>query len=499
MSKELFSFEADIETLLLVDALPDQIVIWLSGPRNNELTLRVYEDKWLSLKDPKVDAALAMYGRSGSCLEVLYNRSKDRRILRAIAANPAITPDIKRKILVSWSARTRAGDDPGYYLFMNPDLGPGDLMGIILGDDYRGYPYLAQKYSEEAFQLFSMTLRRNPDWVKNKLWEINNCALIPFLVRLLVKIDLGKHPGRALTIVDILNLILSQEFIHELVFDEYRISSLELDWDRFDRSLPVAEVIEEFLGSAKGKDQYTLKACVDVVIKVISAVAEGGRHLEWRRSFSTSKFERFRFGFYSTARVTEIFGWSEQIKFVDEKVWSEQESSPKYMEFKKEFHELIGEGDDDEFLRALTENRNFYNKPEHRLFLLKIGRYVGILHSLARTNSDFRSIIDDDLKMDELTQSSRSQVDDIGKIQLQIHQISQTLSFLEEKMAGSDRSNEPNKVSSEMSDNLIGEDLSELKAGLKALSWKVEAVSLSGLNSQKSYFGNLIRAVLGIR
>ena len=40
MSKELFSFEADIETLLLVDALPAQIVTWLSGPRNNESALQ---------------------------------------------------------------------------------------------------------------------------------------------------------------------------------------------------------------------------------------------------------------------------------------------------------------------------------------------------------------------------------------------------------------------------------------------------------------------------
>ena len=40
MSKELSFFEADIETLLLVDALPDQIVTWLSGPRNYESVLQ---------------------------------------------------------------------------------------------------------------------------------------------------------------------------------------------------------------------------------------------------------------------------------------------------------------------------------------------------------------------------------------------------------------------------------------------------------------------------
>ncbi len=393
----MLNFEAQIETILMSDATVDQIVLWLSGPRNNATTLEHYEREWLALNNPKVDAALALYGRSPSCLAQLLESSTDLRLVRVIAANPACSTDIKSKILNNKKFSDEQYRVVKLYFFLNPELEPQELIRLVFGYAYSEYPPLAKAEYGAAFELFQIMLDNDPDWVNRYLPQIKYHGLLQFFLWIFVNGSVAETPSLLLTLVGILRRhFFRSDVISELPLSGFS-SQINATGDSCDFSLylPSAQQFENLLSTANQTEDYTSTVCEEFVIEFIELAFEKSTSQQWRNGFKHSKNALMRETFFRRAEVQEIFQYYREIRYVDIDSWSDDSTVfPGFSRLKSEVTLLMNE--DFASVSAISFNLSFYLLPQNRAFLKAIGLYDDSSHQKARADSGYHASIRED-------------------------------------------------------------------------------------------------------
>ena len=493
MSRSLWTFEQSLETTMMVDASPNQIVAWLKSDENNEKTLAHYGAEWLALDDPKVNAAIALHGKCGDVLDQIFNKSKDNALRQAIAANPHLNWATRDSILDRWlvAKSVRNHDyEVALCLFLNPKITPSAVMDMLASNDRE----LDVRRKLWAVAYLTMNVRENNGWYEANIHDINFCGLIPWLIRLLCEPSSDTKERNRLSILDFFYPLLNDESLAQRIdFGLFRPSLGFMDIDFEDRSLPTVKDIEGVLSSCGeaedeyGQENYELSSYTEFFCKLIQLA---DHQPDWQRSFASSSREELRAAFYKTAPAHIIFRASSQMAHeIDERYFYEKEK----LNYKKlpngklltELDEL--EAENPKITEWMAENPSFYSHPSGRKFLRQLDRYYDHVHQEAKQDTERYKIDRDDrpltaFDLKEIRKREESVLAGLAVLEEQIRAISNRLDN-EEVESGYERNENTKK---------INRDLTEIR----------ERIILLGITSEQAsqgYFVNLVKAFLGLK
>ena len=493
MSRSLWTFEQSLETTMMVDASPNQIVAWLKSDENNEKTLAHYGAEWLALDDPKVNAAIALHGKCGDVLDQIFNKSKDNALRQAIAANPHLNWATRDSILDRWlvAKSVRNHDyEVALCLFLNPKITPSAVMDMLASNDRE----LDVRRKLWAVAYLTMNVRENNGWYEANIHDINFCGLIPWLIRLLCDPKSDTKESEQLAILDFFHPLLSDESLaKQMDLRLFRPSLGFMDIDFTDRSLPTVEEIEGVLRACGepedkyGQENYRLSWYMEFFCKLLELADQ---EYDWQDSFASASFEQLRATYYKTVPVHRIFSNSAQMAHeIDERYFYEKEK----LNYKKlpngklltELDEL--EAENPKITEWIADNPSFYSHPNGRKFLRQLGRYYDHAHREAQQDTERYKIDRDDRPLTAF---------DLKEIRKREESVLTGLAVLEDQVRAISNRLDNEKVESgyERDENIkkINRDLTEIRE-------RITLLTITSAQAGQGYFVNLVKALLGLR